>query len=472
MRIIGYVRVSTAEQSYTQALSQQTQRLVTYGAEEIVSDIESGRKSDRPGFNRVLDLIETQGNFILVATRLDRLSRSIITTQKLYDLCDRRNVKIITLDDYVDTSTAAGKTQRDINAVFAAAESYRISERVKHGHAYHRQRRAAYFPIFGYVKNGDRLDLDRVPFLCCGVKEWSKAEMARELIDFLLTIGSLRGGLKAYNKKFGLIKKTGRREPDTLTVSVSGFATWISNPILRGHTAYGRTGKCSYRYESDWELVRNTHPSLISEAEWTEIRELLTINGKQKKYYGCSSSRPFLGLVRCDVCKGATTWQAYRKVTGEKKYSYQCSAYRQRGCSQKLSIREEKIRDAVIQKLTAHASEIFDLESGTETPNPEILKLEAQLSDLIKIPTPSPPILTAIAEIKSEIQQQLIKSQLEKTLESEGKQEFIRVFKNPIFWEESVEKELSPAEIRAYYRKWIKTIWIKEGEIVGIDLNF
>ena len=71
MALIGYARVSTAEQD--SAL--QTDALHKAGCERIFDDTVSGAKAERPGLTAALEFL--RDGDVLVVWRLDRLGRSL-----------------------------------------------------------------------------------------------------------------------------------------------------------------------------------------------------------------------------------------------------------------------------------------------------------------------------------------------------------------------------------------------------------
>ena len=71
MALIGYARVSTAEQD----TALQTDALRTAGCERIFEDTVSGAKADRPGLAEALAYLR-EGD-VLAVWRLDRLGRSL-----------------------------------------------------------------------------------------------------------------------------------------------------------------------------------------------------------------------------------------------------------------------------------------------------------------------------------------------------------------------------------------------------------
>lgn len=113
MRIVGYARVSTREQSKnTHALEQQIARLKQAGATEIFSDVESGRQGRgdlRPDYNRLMKLVRKKEVEQVIITRLDRLTRSLPTLRRAVDDFRNTGVNLVALDDSIDMATAAGK---------------------------------------------------------------------------------------------------------------------------------------------------------------------------------------------------------------------------------------------------------------------------------------------------------------------------------------------------------------------------
>src|ERR1035437_3560448 len=98
---VGYARVSTTEQS----IEAQLERLGD--CERIFSEKLSGKKDDRPQLAAALEFVR-QGD-ALVATRLDRLARSVAHLCSMADELKRKGVELVILDQAIDTSTPAGK---------------------------------------------------------------------------------------------------------------------------------------------------------------------------------------------------------------------------------------------------------------------------------------------------------------------------------------------------------------------------
>ena len=98
---VGYARVSTTEQS----IDAQLERLKD--CEKVFHEKLSGKKDDRPELARALEFVR-EGD-TLVATRLDRLARSVSHMCQIGDTLQQKHVELVILDQAIDTSTPAGK---------------------------------------------------------------------------------------------------------------------------------------------------------------------------------------------------------------------------------------------------------------------------------------------------------------------------------------------------------------------------
>ena len=130
--LVGYMRVSTAEQS----TDLQRDALLSAGVDErnIYLDKASGKRDDRPGLEACLKALR-EGD-TLVIWKLDRLGRSlqhlVATVQELVDR--RIGFRVLTGQGAnIDTATPSGKLVFGIFAALAEFERELIVERTKAG---------------------------------------------------------------------------------------------------------------------------------------------------------------------------------------------------------------------------------------------------------------------------------------------------------------------------------------------------
>lgn len=129
MRLFGYARVSTSQQS----LDIQIKALKKAGvkANRIFTDKGSGSNSIRDGL-RLLKIKVEEGDVILVK-KLDRLGRDTADMVQLIKQFDEINVAIRFLDDGISTEGTTGKMVVTILSAIAQAERQRILERTNEG---------------------------------------------------------------------------------------------------------------------------------------------------------------------------------------------------------------------------------------------------------------------------------------------------------------------------------------------------
>lgn len=124
-----YARVSTSDQSVEQQLSRL--RVASPGALEFVDLAASGRSEDRPSFLKLKAQIETGEISSVHAVKLDRLGRSAQSLLAFFELCGDRAVRVVVLDQAIDTSTSAGRLVRTVLAAVAEFESDLIRDRTR-----------------------------------------------------------------------------------------------------------------------------------------------------------------------------------------------------------------------------------------------------------------------------------------------------------------------------------------------------
>jgi DNA invertase Pin-like site-specific DNA recombinase len=138
-RVIGYVRVSTAEQGESGAgLDAQVAKILAtadareWDVVEIREEVASGKSMEkRPVLARCIDDIEAGKADALVAAKLDRLSRSTLDFTTLVDRARAGGWKIAVLDLDLDMTTPIGEFVATMMAALAQFERKLIGERTK-----------------------------------------------------------------------------------------------------------------------------------------------------------------------------------------------------------------------------------------------------------------------------------------------------------------------------------------------------
>ena len=148
VRAVGYVRVSTEEQATSGlSLSHQKTRIVAFAKAsdfDLVEVIEepgkSGKNLKRPGMTRALEILEGGGAQALVVLSLDRLTRSVKDLGHLVEFFDRTGTALVSVQDSINTLTAAGRLVLNVLGSIAQWEREAIAERTAAAMAVKRHR--------------------------------------------------------------------------------------------------------------------------------------------------------------------------------------------------------------------------------------------------------------------------------------------------------------------------------------------
>jgi DNA invertase Pin-like site-specific DNA recombinase len=139
MLVLGYVRVSTDEQSSSGAgLEAQRQAILAeckrrdWHLVDLIEDAGySAKDLKRPGVQEALRVLREGDAKALVVAKLDRLSRSMIDFTAVMATAQKQGWALVALDCAVDTTTPAGEAMANVLATFAQFERRLISQRTR-----------------------------------------------------------------------------------------------------------------------------------------------------------------------------------------------------------------------------------------------------------------------------------------------------------------------------------------------------
>ncbi len=479
MKIIGYARVSSKEQAEGRSIENQISLLKKSGAEEILVDVQSAYSTkERPNFNKMMDLVKSGLVSKVIVCTLDRLSRNEAVTFIAFDEFEKANCQLVSIEENFDLSTLEGRLQAGFSTLMARNYSARLSQKTKRGHKARRDRNACYFRLFGYEIIDERYRLDHAPFLCLleDKSTMSRSAIASDIIEIFKESKSLRRTLHNLNARYGLCSfstkgKGNRAVRDRFHFSSAGLHAWLTNPILRGHTAYNRGQQQRQHHIHLWDIRYDTHPNdrLITDADYKELDDIFNWNKIHHGFNNQSKTiHPLSGLVYCGECGRShrITGSLQRdKVT--KFYYYQCQNYGARACGQKTSIRDTKAETVAIAQLTSAAAKIAQLaEVPVQLAEPvELRELRAQLATLETMGA-NPAIATAINQMKSQINNMEYGLSSSGKIDNELRSVLVETFANPVYF-----ATLPLEQKKTIYRALIDRIVCKDGEVVGVELK-
>lgn len=136
-RAVLYIRVSTDEQAKSglsleaqaSVLRSETERRGWEIAAELIDEASAKRGSRRPQFIEARRMLAAGEADVLLATRLDRMSRSVVDFAALMAAAQDEDWQVVALDLGLDTSTTTGRMVAHILAAVAEAEREVIGQR-------------------------------------------------------------------------------------------------------------------------------------------------------------------------------------------------------------------------------------------------------------------------------------------------------------------------------------------------------
>lgn len=130
--LYGYARVSTKGQARDgNSLEDQESKLREAGAEVIYSDSFTGKKMDRPEFDKLKAAL-SKGDTLIV-TKLDRIARSATQGSELVQELISRGVKVHVLNMGFMDNSPTGKLIMNVMFAFAEFERDMIIQRTSEG---------------------------------------------------------------------------------------------------------------------------------------------------------------------------------------------------------------------------------------------------------------------------------------------------------------------------------------------------
>ncbi len=328
-----YMRVSTEDQAREGfSLPEQKERLEAYckfNGYKIVeyytdAGISAKTGNHRPEYDRMLEDGKQGKINMIIALKLDRITRSTRDWETLMDYLEKNNINIAFVNDDINTTTANGKMVSRIMMSISQNEIERTSERTIIG-------------LEGAIKQGHIPA--RAPL---GYKHIDKKLVPDSLTkDIIIRIYNLYFEGLTYNsiaKLFNKEKVCGKTNwKDTSILKI------ITNVIYKGDYIQGKTTR-NPRYFPD--VVE----PIVSKELWDSCQ---VQKKKNQRNYMRSQTYIFLQKLKCPKCGRILAGGASHKIKADKWYYY----YRCEKC--RGNIREHEIEDSIKELL----SDIFEYDS-------------------------------------------------------------------------------------------------------------
>lgn len=334
-----YARVSTIHQVDKDSLPLQKQELVGFckyslGIEDYIIFEDagySGKNTDRPAFQRMLEQIRNGLFTHLVVWKIDRISRNLLDFATMYAELKKLGVAFVSKNEQFDTSSSMGEAMLKIILVFAELERGMTSERVT---ATMINRASNGVWNGGRVHFGYSYDKEKQVFSLAP----EEAPIARMMFDEYENSCSLVQVTRRLNSLGYRTRYGNMFSPVTVQLV-------LRNPWYKGtyrYNYYKFPSRHEVKDESEWVLVDNHHPAIVEASQFARVQEILNRNKRFRNEPGrsihCERPIVFAGLLWCADCGSAMVASPGRiHVSGYRPSKYACpKAARSKECPAKI----------------------------------------------------------------------------------------------------------------------------------------
>ena len=320
-RLCGiYLRVSTEDQAREGfSLPEQKERLESYckfSNYKIVdyyedAGISAKTGNHRPEYERMLNDGKAGKINMIIALKLDRITRSITDWEKLITYSDKYGVELAFVNDQIDTTSANGKMLSRIMMSVSQNEIERTSERTKIG-------------LAGAIKQGHLPHKAPLGYMHVD-KKLVPDPKTKDVIIRIFNMyheGKSHFNIATILNNEKVLDKTNWKDS-----TITGI---LGNEVYKGDFVHGKRGQHPTYY-------KNVVEPLVSETMWEECQMQRKRNAKA---YQRNEDYLFLQKLKCPQCGRILGGKATRKKNGNIYYYYYCH-----DC--KLNIKENVIQDFI-----------------------------------------------------------------------------------------------------------------------------
>ena len=298
-----YKRVSTLDQKREGfSLGEQEEKLIEfckfkgYEIYKVYADEGISAKDDkRPAYQQMIQDIKDKKINVIVAFKLDRLTRSVFDIEKLMKFVNDNDCDIDCMADESNTTTSNGRMVMRIMTSVSQNEIEKCSERTKFG-------------LVGAIKAGhipgplplgyQRVDKKMIP-------DPLTKDIIVRLYDLYLEGKSYQSIANIYNKE-KILGKTNWLD--------STINRMITNEIYKGDYVHGRSTKHPTYY-------KNVVEPLVSKEKWEDCQYQKQRNAR---HYERTATYLFTNKLKCSKCGCFLGGSATTKKNGTKYYYYKC----------------------------------------------------------------------------------------------------------------------------------------------------
>jgi site-specific DNA recombinase len=349
-RLVGYLRVSSADQALHGSSLEEQERQIRAWSEMhkkdynlinlYIDDGRSGGSTDRPALQDLIRDSKADKLDAIAFTKLDRFGRSTIDLLHLWELLNGDLKKdIICFDPSIDTSTATGQFILTVFAGIATLERITIRDRTRNGLENKWRKDETYCgeAPFGYIRNEQkRLSIheEQSQVVKMIFDLYLRQRLNSREIAFKLT----QDGVKTPSQWKGKIGKGARPAASkwqNVTISdilrnsaYMGKVTQRTKIYVKGmcidDNGKKRKGRSVERPESDW--ITQTCPLIIPEEEFRQAQDRIKHQRiiPKRKWDGYEDHFLLSGMIKCLECGSKARNRVKMEKSGKVRTYYVC----------------------------------------------------------------------------------------------------------------------------------------------------
>jgi site-specific DNA recombinase len=319
LRVALYTRVSTDNQLGDEgSLETQEARLrasvASRQAPHLVARVfreegASGKSLDRPQLQEMLAAVRGGQVDVVMVTRLDRLSRSLLDFYELHRAFESQGVQFVSLNESFDTSQPIGRAMLKLVLVFAELEREQTADRTRVAMQARAERGLwnGGAPPLGYDSDGNgHLSVNE-----------EEAAVVREAFERMMELRSIREvarylNAKGYRQKRYSSRRKGDKGERVFTIAVVDI-------MLKNRLYLGEVPHCG-----NWHPGQ--HPPILDTVTFDRAQNIREDNRRGAKAPREDRPHEYLltGLARCPACDRALTSATSINKIGQRYFYYRC----------------------------------------------------------------------------------------------------------------------------------------------------
>ncbi len=360
----------------------------------------SGKNTNRPEFQKMIDAVEAGEINRIVIYRLDRISRSISDFASIMDVLEAHEVSFTSVNEKFDTSTPMGRAMLYIIMIFAQLERETIAERIKDNY-YQRGKTGVWlggpapfgFKIEKIVLNGKKVshlkptkDLAVIKYIFTEYSETNKS------------LGQIATALReTYGSAYGIWNniKLSRILHNPIYVKANADiydhfkekGCIMINDIeeyngVHGIALYGKRDRGANKYNAlDSQVASISLTEGIIDSNTFLICQNKLSKNQQIKNSGKGKHTWMTGLMKCGHCGYSMTVKIFK----DKKYLYCSGRQNQHVCSAKPSTIFLSDAELIADELIYNYLKTVDRSKNAKKSNDDNVKINQAKIEIHKI---------------------------------------------------------------------------------------